>query len=231
MTIVYRAVKGSNLTANEFDGNFHDVDDRITTLEGLTGKTIDSIDATGNVMTITYSDTTTDTITIPTATWNFRGEFQATSYAINDVFSYRGSLYVVLIAHTGSSPFDPALQSGGNDVYQLLLTVQPAPVVEISPDSDGLFNPDLSNASTFMMSTDTVTVVIPDYSTVPFPTNTELHFRQSAAGIITFDVENTDILIGHKATRLLETEEEGDVVTIKNYGPNLWVAFGNLAPV
>lgn len=33
MTIVYRSVKGSNLTADEVDGNFHDLDDRVTELE------------------------------------------------------------------------------------------------------------------------------------------------------------------------------------------------------
>ncbi|RWQ12326.1 hypothetical protein [Mesorhizobium sp.] len=33
MTITYRSVKGSNLTATEVDDNFHDIDDRITELE------------------------------------------------------------------------------------------------------------------------------------------------------------------------------------------------------
>ena len=64
MTIVYRSVKGSNLTPTEVDNNFHDVDNRITTIEGLDiGKSIATIevDTGGNLMVITYTDTSTDT--------------------------------------------------------------------------------------------------------------------------------------------------------------------------
>ena len=81
MVIVYRSVKGSNLTPTEVDDNFHDVDGRITTIEGIDlGKSIDSIEVPtgGTTMTITYTDATTDTFVLPVVdlTEVFKGEWQ-----------------------------------------------------------------------------------------------------------------------------------------------------------
>lgn len=73
MTITYRSVKGSNLTATEVDNNFHDVDDRITEIEEnppqATG--ISNITVVGTQMTIYLEDATElGPYTLPQA--NFR---------------------------------------------------------------------------------------------------------------------------------------------------------------
>lgn len=61
---------------------------------------------------------------IPTAQWNPRGEWQATtSYAAFDVVSNNGSVYLVSIAHTSAGSFSPLATDGlGHLLYMLLLS-------------------------------------------------------------------------------------------------------------
>jgi hypothetical protein len=88
MVIVYRSVKGSNLTPTEVDDNFHDVDGRIGTIESTTlPKGIASIEVPtgGTTMSITYTDFTTDTFLLPVVdlTEVFKGEWGDTAvYAL-----------------------------------------------------------------------------------------------------------------------------------------------------
>ncbi|RWQ35538.1 MAG: hypothetical protein EOS20_18710, partial [Mesorhizobium sp.] len=79
MTITYRSVKGSNLTATEVDDNFHDVDDRITELEDNPPEpvNISNITVVGTQMTIYLEDATEfGPFTLPQA--NFRPSVVAT---------------------------------------------------------------------------------------------------------------------------------------------------------
>lgn len=61
--------------------------------------------------------------TIPTALWNPRGMWQAsTAYAAFDVVSYNGAVYLVSIAHTSATTFSPHATDGlGHNLYMLLL--------------------------------------------------------------------------------------------------------------
>lgn len=232
MTIVYRAIKGSNLTADEVDGNFHDVDDRITALGTI--KSIDNIAVVGSTMTITYTDLSTDVETLPIATLNWTGAFAAGPYAVNDALSFGGSAYVVVIAHTATDPFDPFLQSGGNDVYKKMISFGGAPVIEVTPDTSGTFSPTEANANAYHRVMGECDIIIPDDGTAELNTGDELHFRQcftaTAAGL-TFTPESTAVIINIKANRDLSTDEEGDVVTFKKVGANEWDAFGNLSEI
>lgn len=58
MTLTFRDVKGSNLTAAEVDENFRDVDGRITTMEENPPEavSIDVIEVSGSTMTIVLTD-------------------------------------------------------------------------------------------------------------------------------------------------------------------------------
>ncbi|AZV21485.1 hypothetical protein [Mesorhizobium sp. M7A.F.Ce.TU.012.03.2.1] len=79
MTIIYRSVKGSNLTATEVDNNFHDVDDRIQAMEDSPPEpvNISNITVTGTQMTIYLEDATVfGPFTLPQA--NFRPSVVAT---------------------------------------------------------------------------------------------------------------------------------------------------------
>ena len=130
MAIVYRSVKGSNLTPTEVDNNFHDVDDRITTIEGIDlGKSIASIEvSTDGMMTITYTDATTDSFVLPTInlTQVFKGEWQPlTPYFAGDLITAAGGFYCVLETHTSGSPdFDPNATLGtAGDLYQFWFNI------------------------------------------------------------------------------------------------------------
>lgn len=126
MAIIYRSVKGSNLTPTEVDGNFSTAETRLAALEALgVGKSIDYIDLTGNVMTVHYTDHTTDTIIMPTSPILGMGDWQATtSYAVNNTVQYNGTVYIVQVAHISASSFDPGATDGsGHDLYGELFSV------------------------------------------------------------------------------------------------------------
>lgn len=132
MAIVYRTAgawgggKGANLTPAEVDGNFWDHEGRIDTLETTppSPNNIASISGSGSQLTITMDDASTFTVTMPTARWQWTGDWtDATVYAINDFFSdpATGNIYLVIKGHTSSAPFDPDATSGGDPVYALII--------------------------------------------------------------------------------------------------------------
>lgn len=109
MTLTYRSVKGSPLTIAEGDGNIHDLDDRVTAIEDNPpeARSIDSVSIAGNLLTITYTDATTDDITIPVATFRARGPWAAgETYAANDIVTNGGAAYLALQAFVAGSIFD-----------------------------------------------------------------------------------------------------------------------------
>ena len=113
--IVYRtagawgAGLGRDLLAAEVDGNFHDLDGRVQALEGnppLPAE-IDTIDVTGNQMTITMSNQTVfGPYTLPQAAFNFTGEFQPNhDYKRYDFLVANSGLYMVLHDFTSGAGF------------------------------------------------------------------------------------------------------------------------------
>jgi hypothetical protein len=125
--LVYRAVKGSPLTIAEFDGNFHDVDDRITTIEDnpAEARSIDEITAVGNTLVILYTDSTEDTVTLPAVSLRGRGDWlPSTAYLVNDTVQANGVVYVVPTSHTSALTFDPGANDGnGHDFYSPLFDI------------------------------------------------------------------------------------------------------------
>lgn len=128
MTIVYRAVKGSNLTADEVDGNFHDLDNRVTAItDGLQPISIDHFTITGDQLSVTLTDSTVKgPYTLPTAEWNPRGDWLPdTVYAKLDVVSFDGDLYLVDNPHTSAGSFDPNANGGPGVPFYSLILEQP----------------------------------------------------------------------------------------------------------
>jgi Carbohydrate-binding module family 5/12 len=134
MAIIYRtsgtwgAGKGANLVAGEVDGNFYEVVQRLTTVEdtmpaAANGIAFFSID--GDLFSVHMTDGTIQgPYQLPTLAWNFRDVWlPSTVYAVNDVVTMNGSVYMVLVNHTSATSFDPGANDGaGNDYYGLLLT-------------------------------------------------------------------------------------------------------------
>lgn len=123
--------KGAPLTSLEADANIHDLDQRLIGLENNppTAVGIQQISVAGNQMTIALTDASEQgPFTLPSASWNFRGEWQpSTIYAYCDVISQGGSLYFVLRAHTSGASFDPVAQNEDGYLYNLILTAPEQP--------------------------------------------------------------------------------------------------------
>lgn len=124
MTIVYRSEKGSPLTKEELDDNFHDLDDRVEILETEGPLGIASIESEdGTSLTITLTDNTEQgPFPLPVATFNPAGEWtNSTPYAYLDIVNVRSrGTYLVLINHTtpdAPAEFDPAAGESDGDYY------------------------------------------------------------------------------------------------------------------
>jgi hypothetical protein len=134
MAIIYRtpgpwgAGKGANLVAAEIDGNFYDVDRRVTVVEDNIPAAANGIaffSVSGSLFYVHMTDGTIQgPFALPQQAWNFRGAWApATVYSVDDVVTANGSVYMVLINHVSASLFDPNVSDGaGHNAYGLLLT-------------------------------------------------------------------------------------------------------------
>lgn len=130
MTIVYRSVKGSNLTPAEVDGNFTDLDGRVTTLETTppSPNNIASITLVGSQLTITMDDASTfGPFTVPIALLHWRDEWTALEdYTELDlVLVDFDGVYLVLQDHTAAATFDAGRLIGGDPVYRKIIGLIP----------------------------------------------------------------------------------------------------------
>lgn len=138
--LVYRSVKGANLTPTEVDNNFHDVDDRVTFIEDNppVARSIDEITAEGSTLIILYTDSTEDVVSLPVIALRGRGDWApSTNYLVNDAVTASGVVYVVQYAHTSDPTFDPGKNDGnGHDAYGPLFSI---PEIELPPGGDDGF--------------------------------------------------------------------------------------------
>lgn len=203
------------LTSAQADNNNWLIKQAIETLQAATGKTISACAATGNQLTIIYTDATTDIITIPTATWTWRGEFAAVSYSVNDLLSNSGTIYLVLQAHTGIIPFDAGRQISGADVYQKILDFPAVPGKTIIDDT---YSPTLADANSYMRFTHASGCLITIDPAVSFADWTEMHFRnESNVGVLTFDAA-TPASINPQFGCQNISSGKGSTVTLKKNG-------------
>lgn len=133
MPIIYRTTdagqwgtgKGGNLTPAEVDGNFYTLAQAIAAFDtGPAPAEIDNIVVAGNQMTIILDDAREfGPYTLPTAALRWRGNWSAaTPYEVNDLVTVGGQgVFLVLVAHTSDSTFDPDYLVGSDVAYQLVL--------------------------------------------------------------------------------------------------------------
>ena len=119
--------KGANMTADDYDNSIWYLYSNLRALidHPQLGTGIDYISQAANTFTIHLTDHTTQgPFIIPTSTFKDRGAWAPTvAYLVNDLFTYDGSIYYVLFAHTSAATFDPGANDGmGHNYYQLLLT-------------------------------------------------------------------------------------------------------------
>lgn len=236
MPLVLRAVKGSDLTPAEADGNFTFLDGRITTIEGLPlGVTITNVTMSGYTMTITMSDSSVYVVQFPQPdfTQMWAGAWQAsTSYTAGQILSaYPPSgLYGVLQDHLSATSFDAGETNTAGDVYALLLSV---PAVATYFVADATFTPGLVYANSYIRcyNASGCAITIAADGDVNFPVNTELHFRDASTdtgAFLTFEAP-TGTTINGVTGFLNQTVGAGATVTLKKVAPNEWDIFGLLA--
>ena len=113
--------KESNLTPNEVDVNFYDLDERLVFLElnPPVPVEISNITVTGSSMTVHMADSSTfGPFTLPTAGFAWKGDWAPlTQYFENDVFFEPGDgVYLVTADFESATAFDP----GGAEIEKML---------------------------------------------------------------------------------------------------------------
>jgi hypothetical protein len=232
MTLTYRLVKGSALTFAEADGNIHDLDDRIVAL-GSAANPIDTITISGNILTFHYTTAAgggSDSVTIPTATWNGRGQWlPSTVYSINDLVIDASRLYLVKIAHTSDLTFDAGRQIGGQNVYQFIFG--PMGETEVATIATSSYTLQGTDDLKYYRCTHTstaghVVIIIPTSGSVSIPVNAEISFCQRGDPLMIEATTGVTLHVpaGHHAA----TDHTGAVVTLKKVGIDEWDLFGAL---
>lgn len=241
MAIVYvttgawGAGKGSPATAAEVDGNFWDHEQRIDVLEAApsSARSIDHISESNGLITIHYTDATTDgPFPLPTADLVGRGEWaNSTNYFRNEIVTVTGTgAFLVLQDHTtAASPavFDPNATIGGNPVYSILFPY-PSPQQVFSPPvtvAGTTFTPTLSQAGSYFRCTAaSCNITIPPNSTTAYAIGTELHFR-GVGGALTF-TPGAGVTINPPRAGHAYASYVGAAFTLKKIATNEWDATG-----
>lgn len=103
MSIIYREDKGSPLTSQEIDGNFRELEQRLSQLEETQERSegIGKISFQNNILTITGSfGTEFGQFPFPKPTHAFKGQWQSqTLYQCHDVVTQETGLYQCLTDH------------------------------------------------------------------------------------------------------------------------------------
>lgn len=129
MAIILRLVKGAPLTIEEMDGNFTDLDGRVSAVEDSDSggsRQIDFIEQIANSIVIHYTDTTEDG-PFNLGQFSMRGQGEwlpSTNYLVGDTVTAGGVVYLVLFNHTSDLTFDPGANDGdAHDYYGELFDI------------------------------------------------------------------------------------------------------------
>lgn len=228
------------LTSLEGDYNNFKLGTAIVDLQNLmdaVGAGISSIDQTSATQfTITLSDASVYTLTMPTATVNGRGLWLPNvNYAVNDLLYYGSAFYSVPFAHLSEATFDPGANDGmGNNYYDLAFDLSEAGAAV--RQSTYKVEANATHALTFVdpgaiwdcTNVAGCVVTIVDDVTWNFPIDTEISFRQATVGgVVSFVTAGGATL--DTGIFLPVTTFHGAVVTIKKRAANDWFGWGYLS--
>lgn len=249
MPIVYRLVKGSALTATEFDGNHHDHDDRLTALENASTPDIfadPAFEVVGDQFYVNLAGETDPEgpFDLPVAgQWNPRGAWApSTFYALYDTVYYGSTLYLVAFSHTSDTTFDPGANDGmGHDYYEVIFTFTAAPATVIDTTEEEL-STILDHAGCYIRcasETGTVVTILSD-ATANHNIDTEIEYRLGVSGVsMTFvsetpgstDDDAVPIINYPDEDFFLSASKKGAVIAIKKVAADEWDCFGLLDPM
>ena len=140
MTIIYRTDgphgpgKGSNLSEEEVDANFFELDQRVGAVETNPPQpvSIHHFVVEGTMMTIVLTDGTEHgPFVLPVGQWRFAGPWlPVTQYFVGDIVTNAGNTYFVRVQHISEVVFDPGLFGPEGEIYVLIMAT-PAAAYEI----------------------------------------------------------------------------------------------------
>lgn len=123
--ITYVLVKGSPITAAEYDDTIHNLDDRVTAIEVSDSDAIgiDHFVVEGTQLTIVLTNAVEHgPFQLPSRTWRMTGPYlPGITYLVDDVFTANNNLYYVRVQHVSPDEFDAALFTIDGFAYVLML--------------------------------------------------------------------------------------------------------------
>jgi hypothetical protein len=235
MTIVLRSVKGSNLTPNEVDGNFTDLDDRVIEIETNPPEAIGitNIIQSGTQFSIHVGETVYGPFTIPSTLMRFVGEWDiSTAYAENDLVEVPGyGLFLVLQDHTSDgTAFDPDDGNTSGDYYIKVFGIGIESIVTWGADTHTLSN--LSYIGRYIRYTNAAgcAITVPLNSETAYPIGTVITLFGSI-GVLTIAEGSTEPTFNYPPSKALATAEPGSMMTLVKVDDDEWDVGGYLADV
>lgn len=220
------------LTSLQGDNNIYELSQQIAAIvAAATAIGLDPdgpVTISGDQLTFHFSDSSETTITLPTAMPVWRGEFSTVSYAEGDWFSESGTIYRVLVAHTGELPFDPGaiLTSDGNLYAKIMDTL----AVWGREVSDATFTPALTDANRWIVLTNSSGgCAVSIDPAIAFSDWTAIFIRDETRDGATFEAV-TGATINSQYNCLDQSAGPGSTITLKKRGAtDAWDIFGLLA--
>lgn len=235
--ITYRLVKGSELTKEELDDNFHNLDDRVAALETdfVANPQITEFRVEGEQFFVDFDDySTLGPYDLPVVVPNPRGAWQpATTYIKHDWIYFDDVTYAVIFNHVSQAEFDPNANDGlGNNYYEVVVPAQTG-AAGIVNEAQAEIVLGLTYAGKFVECSNGsgTLATVPRDVTVNHAIGTEIHLASaSLAGNISIEPETGVVDLLWPVGFLPQTDTRGAVVTVKKIASNKWRIFGLLAP-
>lgn len=218
------------LTAAEADGNVQTLRAAIQDLidNPVEGVSVTNIAVSGRQVTFYMSDSSTyGPFLLPIAYPRYRGEWAAAySYAAMDIVQVPGyGTYLVAVDHTSEATFNPdAADTSGSYYVQIAADANAYP--QVTTVSGTTLALDTTYAAKYIRCTNAAGCAV-TLDAGAYATNTEIHFRQCAAGGITITA-GAGVAINAPPGKDTATDAQGSVLTLKNIGGDDWDIFGNL---
>jgi len=233
--------KGAELTSTEGDENNFKLATGVVDLQtqmAAVGAGIDTItQPTPNTLLITLTDATVfGPFTLPSAPMNGRGEWQpSVSYAVNDLVYSGNAFYIVEVAHTSATTFDPGATDGNaNDLYGLVmdmsLTGSTLRTITSKTEANTTHTITDQDLSSLWNCTNAAgcAITVPNDTSYNAPVDTEVSFRQgTVAGVLTF--AGAGGVTVDPGVFTATTTYHGATVTLKKVAANYWFATGYLS--
>lgn len=232
MPYTFRRDQGTPLTEAQFDGN---TDQTVADLATMAAD-IAALGTQVNIASFDFSVPGFVSVTMSDATvlgpyafeaaapMTFDGAWQALHvYSVETWFTQRSALYRVKTAHTSDATFDPA--AGGGTYYQKLLDFPAVPSIQRTGTT---FAPSLQDANTYNRCTNSGGCVVTIQEGIPFPLDTEMHFRVSdSCPSVALTGDTSAVIIEAPFGFSSVADLKGAVVSIKKVAePSTWDMFG-----